>query len=179
MTIVLYGSKYGSTKQYAEWIAEELNADLLDVNDAKIQNTEQYDTIIFGGAVYAGGIKGINFIVKNYAQLKNDKLIIFTCGIADPSVDINRENLIKNVLKKFTKASVDEFALFHLRGAMDYSKMSFLHKTMMSALVKKIKNKSSLTDEERCILDTYGKTVNFVDKSTIWPIIRYAKESPE
>ena len=99
MTIVLYGSKYGSTKQYAEWIAEELNADLLDVNDAKIQNTEQYDTIIFGGAVYAGGIKGINFIVKNYDQLKNDKLIIFTCGIADPSVDINRENLIKNVKK--------------------------------------------------------------------------------
>ena len=162
MTVVLYGSKYGSTKQYAEWIAEELNADLLDVNDANLQNIKNYDTIIYGGAVYAGGITGINFIVKNYDQLKNAKLVIFTCGIADPSIDINKENLIKNI-----------------RGAMDYSKMSFLHKTMMSALVKKIKNKSSLTDEERCILDTYGKTVDFVDKSTIWPIIRYAKENPE
>ncbi|MDY4080787.1 MAG: flavodoxin domain-containing protein [Candidatus Metalachnospira sp.] len=179
MTVVLYGSKYGSTKQYAEWIAEELNADLFDVNDANLQNIKNYDTIIYGGAVYAGGITGINFIVKNYDQLKNAKLVIFTCGIADPSIDINKENLIKNVLKKFPKASADEFALFHLRGAMDYSKMCFLHKTMMSALVKKIKNKSSLTDEERCILDTYGKTVDFVDKSTIWPIIRYAKENPE
>lgn len=179
MTVVLYGSKYGSTKQYAEWIAEELNADLLDVNDANLQNIKNYDTIIYGGAVYAGGITGINFIVKNYDQLKNAKLVIFTCGIADPSIDINKENLIKNVLKKFPKASADEFALFHLRGAMDYSKMSFLHKTMMSALVKKIKNKSSLTDEESCILDTYGKTVDFVDKNTIWPIIRYAKENPE
>ena len=179
MTVVLYGSKYGSTKQYAEWIAEELNADLLDVNDANLQNIKNYDTIIYGGAVYAGGITGINFIVKNYDQLKNAKLVIFTCGIADPSIDINKENLIKNVLKKFPKASADEFALFHLRGAMDYSKMSFLHKTMMSALVKKIKNKSSLTDEERGILDTYGKTVDFVDKSTIWPIIRYTKENPE
>ena len=120
MTVVLYGSKYGSTKQYAEWIAEELNADLLDVNDANLQNIKNYDTIIYGGAVYAGGITGINFIVKNYDQLKNAKLVIFTCGIADPSIDINKENLIKNVLKKFPKASADEFALFHLRGAMYY-----------------------------------------------------------
>ena len=119
MTVVLYGSKYGSTKQYAEWIAEELNADLLDVNDANLQNIKNYDTIIYGGAVYAGGITGINFIVKNYDQLKNAKLVIFTCGIADPSIDINKENLIKNVVKKFPKASADEFALFHLRGAMD------------------------------------------------------------
>ena len=62
MTVVLYGSKYGSTKQYAEWIAEELNADLLDVNDANLQNIKNYDTIIYGGAVYAGGITGINLL---------------------------------------------------------------------------------------------------------------------
>ena len=34
-TAVIYGSKYGATKQYATWIAEELGADLINYKDAK------------------------------------------------------------------------------------------------------------------------------------------------
>ncbi|MDD5944545.1 MAG: flavodoxin domain-containing protein, partial [Clostridia bacterium] len=85
MTAVIYGSKYGSTKQYAEWIAEELEADVFDVKGSSIDVIEKYDTVIFGGGLYAGGITGLDFIAKNIDRLKNSRLIIFTCGIADPA----------------------------------------------------------------------------------------------
>ncbi|WP_366936885.1 flavodoxin domain-containing protein [uncultured Clostridium sp.] len=31
-TVVVYKSKYGSTKKYAEWIAEELSSDIIENN---------------------------------------------------------------------------------------------------------------------------------------------------
>jgi len=34
-TVVIYKSKYGKTKQYAEWIAAELNAPLFDHTEIK------------------------------------------------------------------------------------------------------------------------------------------------
>ena len=34
-TLVVYTSQTGFTKKYAGWIAEEMNADIYDLNDAK------------------------------------------------------------------------------------------------------------------------------------------------
>ena len=34
-TIVIYKTKYGATKKYAEWIAEELNCEVKNVKDVR------------------------------------------------------------------------------------------------------------------------------------------------
>ena len=47
---VVYCSRYGSTKQYAQWLAEDLGADLYDVRRVYKEKLETYDTIVFGGA---------------------------------------------------------------------------------------------------------------------------------
>ena len=39
--IVIYKSKYGSTKYYADWIAKNIDADLLEVSEAKIEKLEK------------------------------------------------------------------------------------------------------------------------------------------
>lgn len=62
---VIYKSKYGSTKQYAEWISEALKADLFERGNIKYENLYKYKTIIFGGGLYASGIIGFDIIKKN------------------------------------------------------------------------------------------------------------------
>ncbi|MGI6331281.1 MAG: flavodoxin domain-containing protein [Zhaonellaceae bacterium] len=57
--VVLYQSKYGTTKKYAEWLAEELSCDLIETKKATIEQIEKYKTIILGGGIYASGIAGI------------------------------------------------------------------------------------------------------------------------
>ena len=37
-TLVIYTSQTGFTKRYAEWISEELNADIYDLKDVKREN---------------------------------------------------------------------------------------------------------------------------------------------
>ena len=69
--IVVYKTKYGSTKTYAEWIAEELSADIRDAKTVKADDLLKYDTIIYGGGLYAEGINGVSLITKNYEKLKD------------------------------------------------------------------------------------------------------------
>lgn len=61
--------------------------------------------------------------------------------------------------------------IFHLRGGMDYTKLGFVHKSMMS-MVQKATAKEGLetrTPEDIEMLETYGKVVDFTDRSTIKP----------
>ena len=76
--LIIYSSPYGTTKEYAEWIAEALNGDIYSINNLNHSILKNYDIIIFGSGLYAGKIKGIDIILKNYETLKNKKLIIFT-----------------------------------------------------------------------------------------------------
>lgn len=48
-TLVIYSSKTGFVKKYAEWIAEELRADLFPADRAHKSIFRSYDTIIYGG----------------------------------------------------------------------------------------------------------------------------------
>lgn len=66
--VVVYESKYGSTRQYAEWIAEELKAALFKRSDMDVSKLKEYNTIIYGGGLYASGIAGSSIISKNYER---------------------------------------------------------------------------------------------------------------
>ncbi len=72
-TIVIYKTKYGATKKYAEWIAEELGCDMVDAKDIKIDDILKYDTIIYGGGLYAEIINGVHMLTKNMDKLKEKK----------------------------------------------------------------------------------------------------------
>src|SRR5574344_2552913 len=50
--VVLYKSKYGTTKQYEEWIAEDLHADIFEADMFHGDDFEKYDRGTFGGGVY-------------------------------------------------------------------------------------------------------------------------------
>ena len=78
---VIYKSEYGSTKKYAEWIAEELDGDLIENVKIRADDLENYDIIVYGGGLYAGGINGISLINKEFDKLKDKSLIVFTVGL--------------------------------------------------------------------------------------------------
>ena len=74
--IVIYTSKRGSTKQYAEWIAEDLGCPALTLDEAKSQdiNLYEYDCIIYGGWIRGSGI--VDF--DKFAKWLDDELMIKT-----------------------------------------------------------------------------------------------------
>lgn len=175
--VVVFQSTYGSTKKYAQWIAEELSCALLERKNAKMADLQTYDTIIYGGGLYAGGVSGIDLLTKNFDLLVNKKLILFTCGLADPSDSSNTDSIKEGLKKVLSPAMQKKIKLFHLRGGINYSELGIVHKSMMAMLHKSMMKKDSVTlnSEEKEMLDTYGKVVDFTDKATIAPILDYVR----
>lgn len=171
MKIIIYGSKYGTAKRYAEEISKRTNIKLESYENLK--NIEEYETIIYIGALYAGGVLGMAKTLKKVVNCQNRKIIIATVGLAAP-MNIENTNNIKNSMKKQLSNEIYEKAYFyHLRGGIDYSKLSFAHKTMMSLLYKKASSlpEKKKTAEVKAMIDSYNKKVDFVDFVSLENII--------
>ena len=174
-SLILYYSKYGTTKRYAEWIGSALNGDIFSIKSFNENVITNYDTIILGSGLYAGGIKGINIIINNYEKIKDRKLVLFTCGLGDPSAVETRGSIDKNLEKLIPGNIRTNMKVFYLHGGVDYKKLGLIHKIMMSLLKGMIMKKGhdKMNDEDRAFLATYGKKVDFTDKSNITDLLEY------
>jgi menaquinone-dependent protoporphyrinogen IX oxidase len=174
-TLVMYFSKYGTTKKYAEWIASELNGDVYDIKNIKHNILGNYDTIILGTALYAGQLKGLEIIINNYENIKNKKIVIFTCGLADYSKSENINAIRKRIAFILSEKIMENIKIYYLRGDIDYKKLNLMHKIMMWMLKKMIMKKEEINEEGKDFLETYGRKTNFMNKDNINEIINYCK----
>lgn len=169
--IILYGSHYGTTKQYAEELSRRTN---IEVSSFKtIKDINQYDTIIYLGGLYAGGVLGMAKTLKNLNDVSHKKIILVTVGLADPTDEVNKNNIRNNIKRQLKKEVFEKAKIFHLRGGIDYSKLNFGHKTMLRLLYNSIKNlpEEKQTAEDKAMIETYNKKVNFIDFSSLDKII--------
>lgn len=174
--LIMYFSKYGSTKAYAEWIASELNGDIYDLKNVNRHILQEYDTIVLGSGLYAGKVKGINLIVNNYESLKDKKLVLFTCGSDDYS-KMEKINTVTTKLEKMIPANIMEnIKLFCLRGILDYRKLYMNDKILMWFFKNMVIRKLPEGEEKKVFMDTYGKKTGFIDKNSIKDIIEYCKQ---
>ncbi|WP_300078970.1 flavodoxin domain-containing protein [uncultured Thomasclavelia sp.] len=169
--IIIYGSHYGTTKQYAKELSRRTNIEAISFKNVKEIN--DYDNIIYLGGLYAGGVLGMSKTIKKLNNTVNKKIIIVTVGLSDPMDEVNKNNIRNNIKKQVSKEIFEKAKIFHLRGGIDYSKLNFKHKTMMKLLYNAVKNlpKEKQTAEDRAMIETYNQKVNFVDFSSLDKII--------
>ena len=171
-SIIVYGSNYGTTKQYANELSRRTNMKVISFKKVN-QQINDYDNIIYLGALYAGGVLGMSKTLKKLNNILNKKIIIVTVGLSDPTDEVNKNNIRNNIKNQISREVFEKAKIFHLRGGIDYSKLNFAHKTMMKLLYNAVKNlpKEKLTAEDRAMIETYNKNVNFIDFSSLDEII--------
>lgn len=173
--LIVYGSQYGTSKRYAEKLSEITEITVIDYQDVK--DISHVDLIIFFGGLYAGGVKGLKKTLKKLSP--TTKLIIATVGLADVNDQNNTDSIKKSLEKQVPKNVLVRSQIFHLRGGIDYSKLSTVHKTMMTLLYKKV---SKIPEEERNsevkeLINTFNSQVDFVDFNALEPIIQASVSS--
>ena len=97
--IILYGSRYGAARQYAQALEERTG--LPAVSYAEVRDFGPFDTIVYVGGLYAGKTTGL---AKTARRLPTDhpfRLLVATVGLADPANEDNllsiRESLAKEL----------------------------------------------------------------------------------
>ena len=167
-SIIIYGSHYGTTKQYAEELSKRTNIKAISFKKFN-QQINDYDNIIYLGALYAGGVLGMSKTLKKLNNISNKKILIATVGLSDPTDEVNKNNIRNNIKNQIPKEVLEKAKIFHLRGGIDYSKLNFAHKTMMKLLYNAVKNlpNEKQTAEDRAMIETYNKKVNFINFSSL------------
>ncbi len=167
-TVVIYKSKSGYSEKYAKWISEAVKADLFRSDDFDPSRFAMYDTIVYGGGLYASGIHGFGLIKSHFKQISNKKIIVFAVSVSPA-----REDAVQSVIRaNFSGEMQAKIHFFMLRGGFDYGKLTIVDKLLMQILKLKIKSHAKRTDDEKGMLNLYDKPVDFTDKKNITPITK-------
>ncbi len=164
---VVYRSKSGYTEKYAKWIAKAADADLLKGEKTRGEDLLQYDTIVYGGGLYAVGINGIRLITDNYDKLKGKKIIVFGLG-ASPVRPAAVEEVRNRNLTKEQQETID---FFLLRGGFDKRKLTPVDRVLMQIMKINLKLKKNPTPDERGMLNAFYHPVDFTSEKYIEQII--------
>lgn len=171
MEIIVYGSQYGTTKKYAQKLSEKTGINAVNYSD--IGDINQYDTIIYFGALYAGSLLGMKKTLNKISDATNKKIIIATVGLVDPNDDSNRNAIREKIKKQLSDDVYGIVNIYFLKGGIDYSSLNLKHKTMMAFAYRNAKRlkEEEQTAESKVIVETYGKKISFIDFDALNPII--------
>lgn len=118
MVTVVYNTQCGSSKQYAEWLAEGINAECIDFKDA-MANLAPGTEVIF-----VGWRAGPMVVPYKPVSEKFKVIAVVAVGLLEKT-DKDMEWIKK-------KCSIEN--LFYVRGKMDRSKLSGKQKAFLSII---------------------------------------------
>ena len=174
-TLIIYTSQTGFTKKYAEWLAEKMSGDLLELKDARkkpAEYFEDYDAICYGGWVMAENIVKVKWFLEKAADWKNKRLAVFCVGGSpndNPDIDVFLKKALTEEQKKYIK-------LFYCQGGFNYEKMNGPSRIAMKMFVSALKKKKDLTEEEKFAVEKMSSSYDISDIKYIEPIVSYLLE---
>lgn len=147
-TLILYGSKTGTTELCANKIKEhltEMEVDLSNIKKSKNIDLSQYDSIVIGTPLYMGqALNSVkNYLDKHDRELMEKKLHFFICGLAvgQEGVDLFQKQIEP---KLFTHAT----QIRQLGGEIHLERLNPLYRWMMKKILSKEQPSLGLLDDE-------------------------------
>lgn len=134
-TLVVYQSSTGFTKQYAQWIGEEVGCEVKSVKEVNPQIVAGYDLIIHGGWIMGGMITGLDKILK----MSPKQLVTFGVGFSktgECEQAIVETNHLENI------------PFYYMEGGFHPKQMGFLKRTMVKAVTKQPVTETDNSDKK-------------------------------
>ena len=194
-TIVLYTSKYGAAETYARWIAEALGCRAVPLDKFSKKELQGYDTVVYGGGVQAGGVRGLEQFTK---WIKGDlklrqmakrgtiseaeaaeigafdrQYYIFAVGI---SLDSEGNRLqLRDI--NFDKDWLKDLPCFFLPGAFDPAKLAGVDKAIIKVATKMFLDKpeAQAAAEDAHVLRYFETGCDLIDRTRTTALIESVK----
>jgi flavodoxin len=122
-TVILYRTFLGTTKKYAQWISEEIYAEMHKTTDLSKEDFKNYNNIIICSGTYMGWISITNYLKKIWPDIKGKNVILMVTGIY-PENSIQSQNSFNQIPEE-------------IRNSVKYFKLPGQIGSVNSALVKK------------------------------------------
>jgi menaquinone-dependent protoporphyrinogen IX oxidase len=126
--LIIYKGKYGATKQYVTWLADELHLPAIALEDVDEEHLRFFDFIILAGSIYIGKWTLRDWVNDHQVFLAEKKVFSFiVCGT--PS---SMEDEQKRLAKTNMPISVyTDSEIFFLPGRLVINKLSWKDRMML------------------------------------------------
>jgi menaquinone-dependent protoporphyrinogen IX oxidase len=159
--LIAYQSKYGSTREYAQWIQHDLGGDIVNIEKENIPDLAGYDIIVIGGYVRAGKIVVSSFLQENWKVIKGKALVLFTTSGTPPHHPKIRTFYEKSLPDEIRQ----EILYFPLPGRMATTKLTWFD-TLLVAIGKAL-------EEDETLKRDMGKDFDGVRREHLVPLLEY------
>jgi len=162
-TIIIYHSKTGFSKRYAEWLAESLDCGVIPYKGRKGVNLGEWESIILAGGLYAGSMSGLGWLKKQ--PLAGKRLAAVAVGCSPMGWPGQKESMEK----LFGGTGIQGF---YCQGGLDYERMGAVDRAMMAALRAALKGKPEMAE----MLAGISKSFDGSRREYLDPVIEWARE---
>lgn len=166
--IVVYNSKTGFTRRYAEWIAQAIDADCRAIDEIENVDMRQYDLLLFGSWVHAETLKKRDWIKRQLPRWKGRRVGVFAVGAMPAGDAANRV-----FEQTFTPQERTQMRTFYLQGGLDYARMSCADRLLMAFMRKTLAGQKDTKSGE--MLKLLSESFDATDERAIEPIVQWAK----
>ena len=168
--LILYKSKTGFTKKYAEMIAVETGGTAMDVKAAEPGILSSFDQIVFGSRMHAGRIDGLGDIRKLLRENEASLLALFVTGAMPNTETHTIADMWKNNL---TEEELSSLPHFYMQSGLYYEKMGIFDRIMMEMFVFIMKHKKAKSHNEMHLAKIIAHSYDISSKDYIWPLVKY------
>lgn len=166
--LVTYKSKTEFTKWYAQIIAKEVGAELIDFSEVTAGKMSEFDVIVYGGGLYAGMINGFKKAKEMFKKSSAKKLVVFATGATPNEVT---EKVDEVWATNLTEEELATISHFYMQSGLCYEKMSFGDKTLMKLLANMLSKKENKDSTEAGQEQAIKSSYDIKDKKYAQPLI--------
>lgn len=156
-TAIVYTSKTGFTRQYAQLLGKRLGLPVYSLEDA-LYGMDQGSPILYLGWIHASAIRDYRKAAKNFS-------VCAVCGVG-----LCDTGTLTDQVRKAT-AIPASIPLFTLQGGFDRSKLKGLDKLMISMLVKGLSAQEKRSEQDERMLALLQTDGNYVSPDNLKGIL--------
>ncbi|MGN7821349.1 flavodoxin domain-containing protein [Chitinophaga sp. 22536] len=128
--IIIFQSKYGATRQYAEWISKALQIPAVEADKVTPAQLSTADFLILGTSIYIGKMLLRPWLLQHEAQLSGKPLFLFVVCATKPE---EVEKLNGYVAQNVPAPVLTRCLRYFLPGKIKFSDLSFADKLKVRA----------------------------------------------
>ena len=170
---IYYASFYGATKQYADELATRLGTTAEEITEGSASAIRATDEpLIILSPIHGPSHPGVK-VVKEVGQegVEKRKVALVTVGMTLDHV-VEAQDPARALLGDLA----GHVKRFYLPGRLNYSELSSKPRNIMKGLITMLKLKPGKTENERMMIDTYGKDTDRVDLDRLDAIVEWVKK---
>ncbi|MDH3262653.1 MAG: flavodoxin domain-containing protein [Paracoccaceae bacterium] len=162
---IFFSSRYGSTAQYARWIADATGLPAFDVKGAEA-DPSGYDFLVLGSPIIYHRLIIHKWVKRNLASIANRPAILFSVSGAGAGPKLDA--WIGHSLPAGLIADLQHFAL---RGRQNPNELTWFDRSML--IIGGLMNRDRVAGREEM------QGFDFMDRSSIEPIVERIRQLQE